>query len=283
MMKKLVFLVTLTVLLSIGGLASAADVYRAGPGQISEPPGVWDWDAEVSSAWNNGDNWVTWDGSGAVQPVLPTSADSVFLNRGLAYPVLIDSSTSAAASILNVGYWDSLDAKLDVTGGTLAVGDRLSIGTAGSDVHGYMNVLGGAITVGGPLVVGGQDPYDTGEWGAGNGSLAMSGGTMNVTGNLQLGYYAGTGDMDLSGGTIIAATLEMTANGSLTVTDEGMLVLPGNQLALVNGYIGSGWISGAAEFLTSGPYAGNTAVLVPEPTTLVLLGVGGLALLRRKR
>jgi len=240
----------------MAGPASAA-IYRAGPGMVSDPPTIWDWDAEVSSAWSNGDNWVTWDASGAVQPIVPTSADIVYLNRGLAYPVSIDSGTSAAASILHVGFWDSLDAQLDVTGGTLDVVGMLSIGTADIGDHGYMNVSGGAITVGGPLVVGGEDA----PWGAGNGHLTMSGGTVYVAGNLRIGMCAGTGEVYLSGGTIIAAGLQMTANGWLAVRGDGMLILPGNQLALVNGYIDSGWVSGAAEFLTSGPYAGNTAVI----------------------
>jgi hypothetical protein len=72
---------------------------------------------------------------------------------------------------------------------------------------------------------------------------------------------AGTGDVYLSGGTIIAASLDMTANGWLAVRGDGVLILPGYQVALVQSYIDSGWVSGAVEFLTSGPYAGNTAVI----------------------
>jgi hypothetical protein len=268
-MKKCIFLVTLTVLLSMAGPASAETLYRAGPGQVSEPPSEWDWDAEVSSAWGDGNNWVAfiWPGPppGAAQPILPTSADTVHLNRGPTYPVLIDSGTSAAAGILNVGFWDSLDVQLDVTGGTLDVVDRLSVGTAGSDVHGYMDVFDGAITVGGPLVVGGQDPYGSPTpWGSGNGSLTMYGGTVTIiSGNLQVGAFAGTGDLTLRGGTITlnSGTLDMTENGWLAVRGNGMLILPGDQTDLIDDYIDFGWLSGDAEFYIFGPYAGKTVVI----------------------
>ena len=68
--------------------------------------------------------------------------------------------------------------------------------------------------------------------------------------------------MTLSGGTITAAGLSMAANGSLLITGGGMLVLPGNKEALIDGYISSGWLSPCiAEWHRTGPYRGKTTVV----------------------
>jgi len=279
-MKKPIYFLALVLAMCLASVASAAyTVYWRGDGDpLAEPP--WNYDPSVDVYWSNADNWITWP-----QPDyyptswMPTSADTAHLNRP-GYTTLINDGTSAVASVLSVGFWG--DHTLDVTGGALDVGNLLQIG-AGTDDNGIMNVSGGAITVSGSFAVGSQDPYQNGSYGFGNGTLNMSGGMVIVYDALEVGFYDGNGDVDLSGGVIIASSLDMTANGSLMVSGDGLLVLLGNQLALVDGYIASGWVSGAAEFMTTGEFAGNTVVTVPEPTTLLLLGMGGLALFRRKR
>jgi len=275
-MRKFVYLLTLIFLLSIAAPASAWDVYRCGPGEAGEP---WGWPEEVSSAWSDGNNWVYWDADSSENPYMPTSADNVFLNRDRSlYPVLIDSGTAAVANDLHVGYWDNLDAQLDITGGTLDVVNLLSVGTDDAGVTGYLNISGGAITAGGNFDIGGAF-YSTG----GNAIVNMSGGTVDVSADLRVGMNAGTGDLTLTGGTISADNLLMAANGSIAVSGTGMIILNGDETATINGtYIPSGWLSGIAEFHIVGPYAGKT-VVTPEPATLALLGIGGLVLLRRKR
>lgn len=288
-MRKFVYLVTLIFLLSIAGPALAIDsIYRAGAGQAADPcvPGdPWAYTGEVSSAWGDGNNWVFWDPANSWFPVhvLPLSTQRVLLNRGTGYPVLI-STEAAVAQELHVGFWP--DGDLTVTGGSLAIGGMLSVGTAGDGENGYMNITSGTITVGGQFVIGGEDPFEDpcDLWGSGNGFVTMSGGNVSVGGNLRIGDKAGVGIMWLSGGTIVAAGLDIGAGstGKLFVGHTGLLVLAGNQVSAVEALISAGRISGSVELLLSGPYAGNTGV-TPEPATLTLLGIGGLALLRRKR
>jgi len=52
-----------------------------------------------------------------------------------------------------------------------------------------------------------------------------------------------TGIVNLDGGSIIAAELNMQAGGAIDVNATGTLVLTGDQRTKINGYISSGWIT----------------------------------------
>ncbi len=290
-MRKFVYLVTLIFLLSIACPALAIDsIYRTGAGQTTVPPDpIWDYPAEVSSAWGDGNNWIFWDPCNSYYPahVLPLSTQRVLLNRGTGYPVLISAADAAGAvaAELQMTFWGEGD--LTITGGSLTVGGMLSVGTAPDGENGYMNITGGTISVGGLFVVGGEDPWEDpcDLWGSGSGFVTMSGGNVSVGSTLEIGTKAGFGRMTLDGGTITAASLDIGAgeSGRLFIGYTGLLVLAGDQVAAVNALITAGLIpGGSVEFALDGPHAFNTLV-TPEPATLTLLGIGGLALLRRKR
>ncbi len=212
---------------------------------------------------------------------VPDINDLVALNRGMdnynqpvtdsnLWTTVIDSNTAARAAWVIIGYygWHTLN----ITGGTLQISgwiqpfypqdanfprdpcimqwdkfmmelartDWVNSGYACNDSNSVLNISGGSVTGNGHFVVGGINNR-WGELGA-DGHFNMSGGTVDCNGNLQIGMYHGTGDVNLSGGTFTANTLAMTSHGLLTISDTGKLVLKGDKRALANGYIASGWI-----------------------------------------
>jgi hypothetical protein len=265
-MRKLI-LVAIVLVLAVANVASAADVYNRGDGDYHNPdfPG---------NSWCNPWVWIRWAPASA--PGVPTTVDRVLMNRGPIWPVVIDNNcvdaNAAVCLILHVGFWNAYGGSipphpsnpsiLDMTGGTLTTGTDVRIASGTGDT-GVFNVSGGIATIGGLFAVGGYDGS-----GGGDGTLNMSGGTINVTGNLEIGNRPGYGTAAISGGTITAASLLMTARGSLTITAAGMIVLTGDQTTVVNGYKASGWINADAQvqYVTEGEYAGKTVITAaPDP------------------
>jgi hypothetical protein len=116
---------------------------------------------------------------------------------------------------------------------------------------------------------------------AGNGTVNMSGGTIDVS-VLYLANQAGsTGTFNLSGGTVSVWGMSFNQGnaGHLTLSGSGKLVYQGGDLTTVNTWISQGKITGQAA------QVGNNIEIsvVPEPVSLSLLGLGALPFLLRRR
>jgi len=145
---------------------------------------------------------------------------------------------------------------------------------------GTLNMNGGTWIQDGMKVAVGND---------GHGVLNMNAGLMQIVNNESICIPhpsgAGTGEVYLYGGTIEAEWFYMDADGYMDIT-EGTLKIrndPG-----VAGYIANEWIvgyGGAGEVFhdtTTNP-GWTTVWATPEPLSLVLLALGGLVGLRRRR
>lgn len=259
-------------------LVSAAQAYTCYWGDSEFPP--------VDNDWENSLNWIAWPPPDWIPTHgTPTASEDAELNRALYTEV--GTGDAAVCQALRVG--TDTSHTLGVVGGTLTVGNEIVIGTGGGTT-GYMDVSGGTTFVTSNLNVGGGGLPEWG-WGPGVGDLDVFGGAVQIGGSLVLGQtltygevsQTGTGTVTIEGGVVIAVGLTIETGSLMCVYDDGLMVLAGDQLALVNGYIGDGLLFGLASIPDSGPYAGNTVIETPEPATLTLFTLAGIALLRRRK
>jgi len=182
--------------------------------------------------WNNSGGDRAWDNASNWSAGVPTVLDKAGIRAtGIAGPI-IDTGTSAAANVVVLGDWSSVGDTLDITGGSLTVGDWFIIAyMAANDAT--FNVSGGTTTVGSHLDVG-RD---------GAGTMNMTAGTVTVTDAFGIATVGGTGEVYLDGGTISSGSIIMTSGGLLDIT-EGTLIVNGDATSTINGYIGNGWITG---------------------------------------
>jgi hypothetical protein len=173
------------------------------------------------------------------------------------------------------------------SGSLLITGHLYSGVTSGSNRWGAIYMNGGTVNVGSDFVVGmGAGTLDVHGW------LYMIGGTINDTGTFTISGTANTvGEAYISGGTINAGNFAMrpiagSGTAKLDVSGSGKIVITGDKVALIEGYIDNGWLySGGVQqtdYSMVSLVGGNT-VIAPEPATLCLLGLGALSLIRRKK
>ncbi|MBA7623898.1 hypothetical protein ES703_31298 [subsurface metagenome] len=210
MSKKVICLVSFVLVLSLVGNVQAADV-------------TWT-DTAGDHLWSTPTNWDT--------GTLPTPADMAQIDM-LPGPII---ANEGAVEVYEVSVGDTSSGALTVDGGTLTTTEYIRVGR-GAGSNGTLNMISGTITIGANLIVGQK----------GQGTLNIAGGTITVGGTLQIARKPETtGHVNLDGGIIIANSIVMRRDvGSVGTMDirAGTLIIDGNDLSFVQGYIDNGWIT----------------------------------------
>ena len=253
MCRKAVCLFSLVLLLSIASVASAATWWYSAAGG-------------TGGIWTDPNNWWT-----LTVPTNNTGA-GVYNDMSTGSPgLLINSSMTIDINDLSIGVWGQsgfpgVACELDMTGGSLTIHNDYMIGNLG---------------------------WNWGKYALG--VVTMTGGSTTVDGTLKVGM-SGIGHLKLVDGTIQADALSMgtvdttiyvngyTGDNTLNIW-RGKLILLGNLSSVDARVVAYGGVAGASLVFNYGAdVAGYTTITaIPEPATIMLLGLGGLAMLRRRR
>jgi hypothetical protein len=278
-MYKNVFLAVLVGLLMFAGASEAATVW-----------------------WTNGDgdqNWanpLNWD-TGAV-PTLANDDQAAFGSSSeTGSPSLpgaiIGAGTDATAVHTWIARYGGPSDVTVLTGGSLTTGAFMLAGYSGWNGWGELRVHGGTVSGSHSFSAIGIQ---------GTGVLDIQGGSFTGVGLFVACTSGSTGTVNLDGGTLDLESLHMSEHYNTPgVVDGGTarMHITGGTMTLddadgsvathIEGLVGAGWIDGygvadLAHVLVSWDGVGTTTVrAVPEPASLALLGLGGLALLLRRR
>jgi len=207
MFKKMIFLAALALTLVILNSASA---------QI-----LWD-EGGFDQLWSTAANW-----SG---DAVPTSADPASIDDPDNTHCVVEDGIEAECETLRVGNGGATT-NLDITGGSLTAAGAY-VGVDSMAGHGILNISGGLFSTGG-LQVG---------W-AGTGTVNMTGGVIELSGNLVVPGRTGTGQVNLNGGVIYASDLRLTSEkGSMDVT-KGVMILDGNDIDTLQDFFDDGLLT----------------------------------------
>jgi len=207
MFKKMIFLAALALTLVILNSASA---------QI-----LWD-EGGFDQLWSTAANW-----SG---DAVPTSADPASIDDPDNTHCVVEDGIEAECETLRVGNGGATT-NLDITGGSLTAAGAY-VGVDSMAGHGILNISGGLFSTG-SLQVG---------W-AGTGTVNMTGGVIELSGNLVVPGRTGTGQVNLNGGVIYASDLRLTSEkGSMDVT-KGVMILDGNDIDTLQDFFDDGLLT----------------------------------------
>ena len=226
-------------IIAFGGTGTVAvDYNTSNPGKTTlkavggyVPPTDCTWDPVANPLghgfWNENENWTC--------HYRPVSITAVTFNKGGVCTV----SNAALASYVVMGTNGPGGTLIITNGGILICGaDNPSI--IGSDSSALMVVeSGGSAIFGNQLSIGLNPGSD--------GTLVMHGGTVSVAGLFTLGWQGGKGTAHISGGTLNLALWDyfyaIQGASVLDVTGTGVVVINGNQVDSVNGFISTGQIT----------------------------------------
>jgi hypothetical protein len=228
MSRRSIYLISFVLALSLVGQVQA---------QFPDHDSTWT-DATGDHLWTTPGNWSEF----------PTPGAWAKIRNGLPGPTIL-SGVDAVARRVHVGY--SEGGALTVDGGTLVLhADDLLLGKNGGE--GILNMISGSVDVARDFEVGGGNP----------GIVNMTGGTITVVDDFEIPETEGNPDspaeVHLNGGTIsIGGDLHMFEYGLLDIT-AGTLIIDGNSVSDVQGFIDNRWITA---------YGGNGTVQLDYDVT----------------
>ena len=313
--------VTLVLVFGLSGSAFAADIYWDGGGSDNRWDTPENWVGDVVPIDNNpltGDKAI-FDDSSVQQPLvcdgvtasvrgfklsngsgtspcvltvtggsLTFTGDKMELGTGNGGEGILNMSggSALASDGIIVGNWQAVGATFNMSGGTFTSQVLTSPGTGwwdqfvvGNEVPGTLNMSGGAIIATGDMILSRAN---------GSSTVNMTGGTIDISGTIHASYgNKKPVDFNLGGGVVTAGELVMKSRGKLDLT-EGVMILDGNvegdinayiTAGLITGYDGTGTVSAVFDAISDT----TTLSAIPEPATMMLLSLGSLALLRRRR
>lgn len=265
-MSKFPFLFTFVLLLSVVVNAPASTIVY----------NQWDGSAGTSD-WNTATNWTL-----DYVPILDNGTTKSKAGFKTATGPVLGIETQNAEAWQGIIGGPSGMGVLTVSGGRLTIGDYIIMGNTATET-GTLYMNSGSITTTGHFYTGFNGP----------GTIYMEGGSINV-GNIfgiaEKAVATSVGTVYLHGGTITTTNFQMENSGAIAVglleiANTGKLIINGNVVSKVNGYIGNSLITGvggAVQVDYDVITPGKTTVFVPEPVTILLLGLGSLGLLRRR-
>jgi hypothetical protein len=201
---------------------------------------------------------LLWDDCTAWSGAIPEGVDTVTISeRDYENRCVIDSTVTAECNELKLAdnVWGIGQCYLEMTGGTLTVdSNNFEIGCKIVDAWynvrdtGIFNISGGNVYVKNKMYVG-MNAY---------GTINMTGGTIDVNQGLYIPQAtSGTGTVNLHYGSLYAGSIGMDTNGLVDI-EKGELVIDGNVISTINGYVTSGRITA---------YDGNGTVSVNYNTS----------------